>query len=141
MSNQVSNWLSQISDDFDLGVNYRQGNNITQDELEVAVSTQLFSERLLFSANAGMAYGQRTTQANNALIGDFQIEYLLTQDGKLRLKGFSQSNDRNLNRADQALTTQGAGVAYREEFDTFGEFWQRVLNIFRGNEKDKQFDN
>jgi hypothetical protein len=141
MSNQVSNWLSQISDDFDLGVNYRQGNNITQDELEVAVSTQLFSERLLFSANAGMAYGQRTTQANNALIGDFQIEYLLTQDGKLRLKGFSQSNDRNLNRADQALTTQGAGVAYREEFDTFGEFWQRVLNIFRGREKDKQFDN
>ena len=140
MSNQVSNWLSQISDDFDLGVNYRQGNNITQDELEVALSTQLFSERLLFSANAGMAYGQRTTQSNNTLIGDFQIEYLLTPDGKLRLKGFSQSNDRNLNRTDQALTTQGAGVAYREEFDTFGEFWQRVLNIFRSDEKDRKFD-
>jgi hypothetical protein len=140
LSNQVSNWLSRLSNDFDLGVNYRPGDNITQDELEVAVSTQLFAERLLLSTNLGVAYGQQTTQNSNALIGDFLLEYLLTNDGKLRLKAFSQSNDRNLNRADQALTTQGAGVAYREEFNTFSEFWQRVRNIFRSSEKDHKFD-
>jgi hypothetical protein len=136
MSNQVSNWLSRLSTDWDLGVNYRPGGNISQDELEVAVSRQLFDERLLLSANVGMAYGQQTTQHNNQLIGDFLLEYLLTQDGKLRLKAFSQSNDRNLNRADQALTTQGAGVAYREEFNTLAEFWRRMSNVFRSKDKD-----
>ncbi len=139
LSNQVSNWLNRLSSGFDLGVNYRPGDNITQDELEVAVSTQLLNERLLLSANAGVAYGQQTTQTNNQLIGDFLVEYLLTEDGKLRLKAFSQSNDRNLTRTDQALTTQGAGVAYREEFRTLGDLWQRVLNIFRSSEKDREF--
>lgn len=131
LSNQVSNWLSKLSNDFDLGVNYRPGDNITQDELELAVSTQLFDERLLVSTNVGVQYGAQAAQSTNTLVGDFQVEYLLTNDGKLRLKAFSISNDRNLNRADQALTTQGAGVAYREEFDDWGEFWRKVFGVFR----------
>ncbi len=119
MSNQISNWLSQLSSGFDLGVNYRPGDNITQDELEVAVSTQLFNERLLLSTNVGVQYGAQNQQNSNTVVGDFQLEYLLTDDGKLRLKAFSISNDRNLNRADQALTTQGAGIGYRRESNSF----------------------
>jgi hypothetical protein len=119
MSNQISNWLSQLSNGFDLGVNYRPGDNITQDELEVAVSTQLFNERLLLSTNVGVQYGAQNQQNSNTLVGDFQLEYLITDDGKLRLKAFSISNDRNLNRADQALTTQGAGIGYRRESNSF----------------------
>lgn len=119
MSNQISNWLSQLSSGFDLGVNYRPGDNITQDELEVAVSTQLFNERLLLSTNVGVQYGAQNQQNSNTLVGDFQLEYLITDDGKLRFKAFSISNDRNLNRADQALTTQGAGIGYRRESNSF----------------------
>ncbi|MBX2974350.1 MAG: translocation/assembly module TamB domain-containing protein, partial [Flavobacteriales bacterium] len=139
LSNQVSNWLSKLSDDFDLGVNYRPGNNITQDEMEVAMSTQLFNERLLLSTNVGVSYGAQST-SNNNLIGDFQLEYLLTPEGRLRAKAFSVSNDRNLNRSDQAPTTQGVGVAYREEFSTLGELWQKLLNNFRRTSKDRVFE-
>ncbi|HQZ43282.1 MAG TPA: translocation/assembly module TamB domain-containing protein, partial [Flavobacteriales bacterium] len=135
------NWLSQISSDFDLGLNYRPGDNVTQKELEVALSTQLFNERLLFSTNVGVQYGAaQTTQNSNALVGDFQLEYLLTEDGKLRMKGYSISNDRNLNRASQASTTQGVGIGYREEFNTFREFRQKIANIFRSDAKDMKFD-
>jgi hypothetical protein len=56
------------------------------------------------------------SKGTNNIIGDFSAEYSLTQDGKLRFKAFSQSNDRNLNQVDQSQTTQGAGLAYREEF-------------------------
>jgi hypothetical protein len=140
LSNQVSNWLSRLSNEFDLGVNYRPGDNITQDELELAVSTQLFDERLLVSTNVGLQYGAQNTSNGNTIVGDFQLEYLLTNDGKLRMKAFSVSNDRNLNRADQSLTTQGAGVAYREEFDTVGELWQKLRNVFRSSKKDRKFD-
>lgn len=140
LSNQVSNWLSKMSDDFDLGVNYRPGDRITQDELEVAMSTQLFNERLLLSTNLGVAYGAQNSSTGNTLIGDFQVEYLLTPEGRLRLKAFSVSNDQNLTRTDQVNTTQGAGVAYREEFRTFSELWQRLMNNFRPSEKDRKFD-
>jgi len=140
LSNQVSNWLSKLSDDFDLGVNYRPGDNISQDELEVAMSTQLFNERLLLSTNLGVTYGAQSSTQNNALIGDFQVEYLLTPEGRLRLKAFSNSNDRNLTGISQVPTTQGTGVVYREEFRTFSELWQKVLNNFRRKENDRHFD-
>ncbi len=35
LSNQLSNWLSQISNDFDIGVNYRPGDEISSDQVEV----------------------------------------------------------------------------------------------------------
>jgi hypothetical protein len=131
LSNQVSNWLSSFSSKFDLGVNWRTGDALSQDEVELAVSTAVFNDRLQLSTNVGVAYGEGGTQqgANN-LIGDFSAEYNLTQDGKLRLKAFSQSNDRNLNQVDQAPTTQGVGLAYREEFDTFGEFFRKIGRLF-----------
>ena len=140
LSNQVSNWLSKLSSDVDLGVNYRPGTNIAQDEVALALSTALLNERLLLSTNVGVLYGNAATAQANTLIGDFQVEYLITSDGKLRLKVYSQSNDRNLNQVDQAPTTQGAGVAYREEFNDLPELWQKFRNVFRRSEKDREFE-
>ncbi|MEO8066636.1 MAG: translocation/assembly module TamB domain-containing protein [Flavobacteriales bacterium] len=140
LSNQVSNWLSKLSSDVDLGVNYRPGTNIAQDEVALALSTALLNERLLLSTNVGVLYGNAATAQANTLIGDFQVEYLITSDGKLRLKVYSQSNDRNLNQVDQAPTTQGAGVAYREEFNNLPELWQKFRNVFRRSDKDRVFD-
>lgn len=125
LSNQVSNWLSGLSNDFDLGVNYRPGDAITQDELEVAFSKQFFNQRLLFSTNVGVHYGARDANTGNALIGDFQLEYLITREGRFRARAFSLTNDRNLIQADQAPTTQGAGLVLRRDFDTLGELLGR----------------
>lgn len=136
LSNQVSNWLSSVSRNFDLGVNWRTGDVISQDEVEVAVSTQMFNDRLQLSTNVGVAYGAGgTQQGNNSIIGDFSAEYSLTQDGKLRFKAFSQSNDRNLGQVDQAQTTQGAGLAYREEFNTLSEFFRNFWTGITGKRK------
>jgi hypothetical protein len=136
LSNQLSNWLSSFSKNLDLGVNWRTGDLISQDEVELAVSTAIFNERLLLNTNVGVAYGQGgTTEGANSLIGDFSVEYILTQDGKLRFKAFSQSNDRNLNQVDQAQTTQGAGLAYREEFDTLGELFRKLGRLFSRKKK------
>ena len=47
ISNQITNWLSQISRDFDIGVNYRPGDQMTTQQLQVALSTQLLTTVLL----------------------------------------------------------------------------------------------
>ncbi|MGM0649754.1 MAG: translocation/assembly module TamB domain-containing protein, partial [Bacteroidota bacterium] len=60
LSNQVSNWLSQISDDFDIGVNYSPGDEITSQELEVALSTQLLNDRVLINGNVGVGEHENT---------------------------------------------------------------------------------
>jgi hypothetical protein len=132
LSNQISNWLSRISDDFDIGINYRPGDEVTENEIEVALSTQLFNDRVAINTNVGYQYGESSYIENpNAIIGDFEVEYKITPEGKLRLKVFNVSNDQDLFNANKSSTTQGVGVFYQEDFDNWPELWCKFGNIFR----------
>lgn len=133
LSNQLSNWLSQISDDFNIGVNYRPGDNITNEELAVALSTQLLNNRLLLSGSFGVSNNPANVSAetNNQVIGDFMAEYLITEEGKLRLKVFSESADYNILQTYRTGSVQGAGVSYQEDFDNFSELACRIRNLLR----------
>ncbi|MGE0561776.1 MAG: translocation/assembly module TamB domain-containing protein [Flavobacteriales bacterium] len=126
LSNQMSNWLSQISTDFDIGLNYRPGDEISNRELELALSTQLFNDRVVLDGNLGVSDNKGLSNNQNAsnLVGDFSIEYKITEDGKLRVKGFNQSNQFSLQRRSSNYT-QGVGLFYRKEFDRFGELFRR----------------
>jgi hypothetical protein len=117
-SAQLSNWLSQISDDLDIGVNYRAGDNINSEELAVALTTQLFNDRLLLSGNFGVQ-GTAASSKDRAtsVIGDFRLEYFILPDGRLRLKVFSESNDNTVLNLNQAASKQGIGLVFQKEFD------------------------
>lgn len=127
LSNQLSNWLSQISNDFDIGFNYRPGDEITPDEVEVALSTQLWNDRITLNGNLDVSANQ-AEQANpitntNNIVGDFDIDFQMTDNGKVHLKAFNRANDNLL--FDTSPYTQGFGVFYREDFNTFGELLRR----------------
>jgi hypothetical protein len=125
ISAQLSNWLSQISDDFDIGVNYSPGDEISNEELAVALSTQLFNERLLISGSFGVTHAQNADTGDNpnSLIGDIRIEYKITDDGKIRLIVYNESNEYDLANTQQARYTQGFGIVYQQEFDTLYELF------------------
>ncbi|MEN8225320.1 MAG: translocation/assembly module TamB domain-containing protein, partial [Bacteroidota bacterium] len=135
ISSQLSNWLSQISNDFDVGINYIAGDEINQDELEVALSTQFFDNRLIIDGNVGVMTKDNTQQQASNIVGDVNIEYKLTPDGRIRLKAFNRSN--NFNTIDYyAPYTQGVGVFYTKEFDGFGDLFRRQHN--RKNKDENQ---
>jgi hypothetical protein len=120
VSSQLSNWFSQISQDVDIGVNYRPGDNITSEEWAVALSTQLFNDRLLLSGNVGVQSASNSSSVDNtasSIIGDFTLEYMITQDGRLRLKVFNENNDNDFLNYDQSNNTQGIGLIFQKEFD------------------------
>ncbi|MDD2635877.1 MAG: translocation/assembly module TamB [Bacteroidales bacterium] len=123
LSNQVSNWLSQISKDFDIGFNYRPGTEMSGKELEVALSTQILNDRVLINGNVG--YGENKTNTNS-LVGDFEVQLKVNKKGSLRLKGFTRAND-NLE-AEFGPYTNGVGVFYTEDFNTFGELFTKFWN-------------
>jgi hypothetical protein len=121
ISNQLSNWLSKISNDFDVGLNYRPGDNVTSDELQVALSTQLFNNRIIVDGNVGVA---NTQSSSSNIVGDVNIEYKITSDGRLRVRAFNKSNDINALRYN-APFTQGVGLSYGREFDRIGDLFRR----------------
>jgi hypothetical protein len=129
LSSQISNWLSQISDDFDLGFNYRPGDKISNEEIELALSTQLFNDRITVSGNFGVARGNSENQSTN-YIGDIRIEYNITRDGRVKLMVYNESNNQRLTAVTQSPYTQGVGVVYQEEFDNWGEFVSGLKSLF-----------
>jgi hypothetical protein len=133
ISSQISNWLSQISDDFDLGFNYRPGDKISNEEIEVALSTQLFNDRVSVTGNFGVARGNANTNQTTNYIGDVRVEYNITQDGKIRLMVYNESNDRRATSTAQSPYTQGIGVIYQEEFDNWKQLVDGIQEIFKRN--------
>ena len=128
-SNQLSNWLSKISNDFDIGVNYRPGNQMTNNEIELALSTQMFNDRVSINGNIGNNASQKTSTNNNGLIGDADVNVKLTNNGKLQLKAYNHSNNNLI--YETSPYTQGVGLSYREDFNDFNELWKKLKNVFK----------
>lgn len=121
ISNQLSNWLSKISNDFDIGINYRPGDDITSDELQASLSTQLFNNRIIVDGNVGVA---NTQSSSSNIVGDVNIEYKITSDGRFRVRAFNKSNDINT-LTQNAPFTQGIGLSYQKEFNKLGDLFRR----------------
>jgi len=128
-SNQLSNWLSEISNNVDVGVNYRPGNQITDDEIQLALSTQIFNDRVTINGNIGNNGTQVATANNSDIVGDFDLNVKLTNNGKLQLKAYNHSNNNII--YETSPYTQGIGVTFRENYDSFDELWAKFKRIFR----------
>nr|WP_321450775.1 translocation/assembly module TamB domain-containing protein [uncultured Carboxylicivirga sp.] len=134
LSNQLSHWLSQISNDFDIGVSYRPGEEgISNDEIEVALSTQVFNNRVTINGNVG--YGQDNTRTSN-LIGDFDVDVKLNQSGSLRGKAYTVTNNDII--YTESPTRQGVGISFKEEFDSVKELLRKYWRIFTGEAKKEE---
>lgn len=137
LSNQLSNWLSQWSNAFDIGLNWRPGdpnNEISSNEVELALSTQLFNDRVTINGNVDMGSGG----SSGNIAGDFNIDVKIVPSGKIRLKAFARSNDDAFYGNRQSDFTTGAGVVYREDFNTFDELLSRFQTMFKPKEAKKE---
>jgi hypothetical protein len=124
VSSTLSNMLSKISNDFNVGINYMPGDQVTDEQLEVALSTQLLDDRLIIDGNIDVSGSSDNSQKTSSIVGDINIEYKLTPDGRFRVKAFNRSNDLTLYN-DYAPYTQGVSVFYRKEFNTLPELFRK----------------
>lgn len=135
LSNQLTNWLSQISDDFDIGVNYRPGDAVTRDQVELALSTQMLNDRIIISGNVDVG-GQETNPSSGAannpyIMGDFDVEFKLTDN--VSLLAFNRARDELL--YETAPYKQGVGISYQEEFNSFERLRMRYREGWANRKK------
>lgn len=81
-------------------------------EIEGMLEGRLLNNKLLINGNFG--YRNNPIYATN-FIGDFDLRYLLTNN--LSIKGYSKTNDRYFTKT--SLYTQGLGLLYQREFNSF----------------------
>ncbi|MDN3593990.1 translocation/assembly module TamB domain-containing protein [Zunongwangia endophytica] len=112
---------------FQVGVNYVQGdrtpNQQTVDRFGLTLSTQI-SERVLINGAVGVPIGGTT---ESVIVGDLEIDFLLNEDGSLRATVFNRENNIQFI-GEQIGFTQGVGLSYSVDFDTFKELIRKITN-------------
>jgi hypothetical protein len=127
VSNQISNMLSKINNDFNIGFVYRPGYDaINPQEVEFALSTQVLDDKLVINSNIDLR-GAGTAASNNSnntnqITGDFDIEYKITE--KIRFKAFNRSNNQ-YTRIEPY--TQGIGIFYKQDFDKLSDLFRKKV--------------
>ena len=125
MANQLSNIFQQLNIPLDLGLKY-QPNEGGKDIFDVAISTELFNNRVVVNGAIGNRMYQ-SSNTNSDLAGDLDIEVKLDRSGAWRLTLFSHSVDQYTNYLDDSQRN-GIGMAYQKEFNTFRELWNSIFH-------------
>ena len=117
-----------------IGLNYEAGQNRpdyqTGDRVGVTLQTQI-SDRVLINGKVGVPVGG-VGATETVIAGDVEIDFLLNEDGTLTAKVFNRENSiRNFGEA--IGYTQGIGLSYSVDFDTFKELLQ---NFFKKSKKE-----
>ena len=129
IANQLNNIFHKLDIPVDLGLNY-QPSDKGNDLFDVAVSTQLFNNRVVVNGNIGnREYNTSSTQ--NEVVGDLDIEIKIDRSGSFRLNLFSHSADQFSNYLDNSQRN-GVGLMYQTEFNSFRRF---MKNIFMSKSK------
>jgi hypothetical protein len=114
-------------DKFKVGFNYVAADRRIGKETDgrvVATISSKINERFTINGKVGVPFGGIN---ESAVVGDLEVQYRVNEDGTLNLRIFNREND--VNYIGQGIGyTQGVGVTYEVDFDTFREL---VNKIFR----------
>ena len=132
MANQLNNILHKLDIPLDLGLNYQPTEQGT-DLFDVAVSTQLFNNRVIVNGNIG---NKQTTigGTQNDVVGDVDVEIKVNRSGTMRFDLFSHSADVYSNYLDNTQRN-GIGMTYQTEFNSLKK---AIKYLFSSKERKKQ---
>ena len=139
LANQAAAFLNRFTGDYQVSLSYQENQDVTaptDQELEVGLTKDFFNERLTVNSSVGVPLNQQSGNANIA--GDFEVEYSLTQDGRLRARAFNRAVDNSfgLSLGQQQIYQQGIGLRYRVDFDRFSKLWQ-TIRLGKGKQEEK----
>lgn len=131
MNAQLSSLLSKISKNWDIGFNYRPGDQLTPQEVELALSTQLFNNRVTIDGAVGTnTYNNNTASQTQQVIGDISVEVKITEDGRFRFRAFNRTNTgTDVLFSTYSPYTQGVGIVFRKEFTGLKDLFKRTKKV------------
>jgi len=132
----VNGILSTGDSKFNLGLNYEAGQNrpdFQTDDRVVATLQTKISDRVLINGKVGVPVGGAGA-SETVIAGDVEIDFLLNKDGTLTAKVFNRENSiRNFGEA--IGYTQGIGLSYNVDFDTFKEL---IRGLFKRAKREEE---
>ena len=140
-SNQLSYWMSQVDDNLEIDLDLSSMDQESFNAFQLRLSYTFMNGRLRVTRDGTFGNTGTTnnttgstgtnTQANqgnfSSAIGDWTIDYLLTADGKFKVKMYSRANVNpiNTNLNSQNAITTGVSLLYTQSFNELKDLWKR----------------
>src|SRR5690606_15982315 len=114
--------------DFDLDSfqDYQEGTGQTRTQLNVSAQQRLFDDRLVVQVGSQVDVegGSQSSERSNPVFGNVSVEYLLTENGRYRLRGFRKNQFESV--IDGQLVVTGISLIFNREFNKFWELWKGI---------------
>jgi hypothetical protein len=129
-SDIFSDLIGEENDKLKVGIDYLQGDKsalldiATEDRLGFTLSTKI-SDRILLNGKIGVPVGG---VEQTLIVGNVQIDFVLNEEGSLKAKVFNKENEFRYI-GDELGYTQGVGLSYNVDFDTFKELIKKISAI------------
>ncbi len=113
LSNQLSYWLTQVDENLEINLDLGSLDQEAFNTFQLRLSYSFLNGRL------------RVTRDGTIAAGDWTVDYLLTPDGKYKVKMFSRSNYNQLTNSlsTQTAITTGFSLLYTKNFNNLKELW------------------
>ncbi|MBR4803935.1 MAG: translocation/assembly module TamB domain-containing protein, partial [Bacteroidales bacterium] len=125
VANQVSSVVSSMVEFVDVNINYKSGDALVTNQLDIDISKEW--NRFYFETTFGFGGDARTLNQldngrANTIIGDVLLGYKISPN--FHLVAFNRSNANDYTKQDMPYT-QGVGIKYSKDFDTWESLFSR----------------
>ncbi|MEL1248305.1 translocation/assembly module TamB domain-containing protein [Flavobacterium helocola] len=124
-SSIINGLFADADSNLQFEVDYTQGNRLTDisDRVGVTMNTRI-NDRISINGKVGVPVGGVT---ESVIVGNLEVLIQINEDGSLNAHVFNREND--INYVGEGIGyTQGLGITYNVEFNTFKEMMQKIFN-------------
>lgn len=133
LSGQLNSFTNNLVGDtgleLDVGLDsfedYQGDSPQSRTQLNVNASKRFLDDRLIVQVGSQIDIeGSSSTGASNSLLGNVSIEYLITENGRYRARGFRKNQFESF--IDGQLVVTGLSVIFNREFNRFEDLWRGI---------------
>jgi hypothetical protein len=130
VSNQMSYLISQLDENLEVEVDLASLDNEAFNTLQLRLAYTFLNGRLKVTRGGDFGSTQEDTRALENIVGDWSLEYSLTEDGKFRIKVFQNTNNLSNTTSQGIAQAQETGVSLKFVY-SFNNFIEMLKSARR----------
>ncbi|MCH7411234.1 translocation/assembly module TamB [Belliella sp. DSM 111904] len=127
LSSQLNSFISQVDSNLEVDIDLASLDQSALETFQLRVAYTFLDGRLRVSRDGGFTDLQGNADINS-IAGDWQAEYLITQDGRYRLRIYNRNNFNTFTSLSLSrnVATYGISVSQNLAFNSFKELLDRI---------------
>lgn len=127
LSSQLNNFIAQVDRNLEVDLDLANLDQNALETFQLRVAYTFLDGRLRVSRDGGFT-DMRGNADFNSIAGDWQAEYMITEDGRYRMRIYNRNNFNTFTSLSLSpnVATYGVSVSQNIQFNTFGELWSKI---------------